>query len=84
MHHHFCLAGAIAPLRAEAGLDLGDCFLADADFFPFFGSGVGSGSGGARGSLFIVCCPVGTKKIQQMQTTQINISICKIMNFFIT
>lgn len=56
---YFFLAGALAPLRGVPGLDLGDCFLEEpADFFPFFGSGVGSGSGGALGSLFTVCWPV--------------------------
>lgn len=46
-------------------MDLGDCFLEEADFLPFFfGSGVGSGSGGARGSLFLGCWPAVTKSNQ--------------------
>ena len=56
VEHYFFLAGALAPLRGVAGLDFGDCLREDdADFLPFFGSGVGSGSGGALGSLFTVC-----------------------------
>jgi len=51
---HF-LAGVLAPFRDGAGLDFGEVFREEpADFFPFFcGSGVGSGSGGARGSRLL-------------------------------